>query len=550
MEHYLNYVESAIKQFWDSKALSNYGKEDYTFGQVAGYIERIHIVLELLGAKSGDKMVLCACNSAQWAMTFLSITTYDAVAVPLLNDFLPESVQMLTNHSDSRILFTEASIWRRLDVKELPTVLAAIDMSSGTLLYCCDGRWSDDSLRAAADVEFARRFPSGLTSANVSYPTGSLDELEVINYTSGTTSFPKGVMLSARNISFINEFAIHRIVARPGDTILSMLPLAHLYGLAFEFLYTFTQGVHITFLGKTPTPSTLIKAFAEVKPYLIITVPLVVEKIFKSKVIPTVEKPLMKTLLKVPVVNSILYGTIRRKLIGVFGGNLRCGLIVGGAAINEKVEQLMHRMRFPYTVGYGMTECAPLIGYEDYYAFAMHSCGKRVTDVDVRISKEESCDEVGEIQVKGDNVMMGYYKSPEATHAVFTDDGWFRTGDLGYIDEAGNIYIKGRSKNMILSSNGQNIYPEELEDKLNALPLVTESIVVSRAKRLVALVVPDMNAFQKLAEEGRTLESVMIDYLAQVNAMLPAYSKISKIEVRNEPFEKTPKKSIKRFLYS
>lgn len=550
MEHYLYYVESAIKRFWNHKALSNYGKENYTYGQTAEYIEHMHIALSLLGAERDDKMVLCARNSAQWAMTFLGITTYDAVAVPLLNDFLPENIQLLTAHSDSVILFTERAIWNHMDVKALPALVAAFDMLDGTLLWCRNGAWDDASLHAAVDKEYTLRFPAGLKPSHVSYPTGPLDELEVINYTSGTTSAPKGVMLTARNLSFINEFAIHRIVAHEGDTILSMLPMAHLYGLAFEFLYTFSQGVHITYLGKTPTPTTLVKAFADVKPFLVITVPLVVEKIFKSKVMPALEKPSMKVLLKVPVVNSIIYRKIRRALVDVFGGNLRCGLVVGGAAINEKVEQLMHRMHFPYTVGYGMTECSPLVGYEDFGPFVIRSCGKQVPGVEVRIDSSDPQREVGEIQVKGPNVMMGYYKNPDATHAAFTDDGWLRTGDLGIIDKDGNIFIKGRSKNMILSGNGQNIYPEEIEDKLNALPLVTESIVVSRAKRLVALVVPDMNAFQKLASEGRTIESVMLDYLSQINAKLPGYCKLNKIELHREPFEKTPKKSIKRFLYA
>lgn len=550
MEHYLNYVESAIKRCWSQKAFSNYGKEDFTFGQTADFIEHMHIALELSGACRDDKMLLCARNSAQWAMTFLSITTYDAVAVPLLHDFPPATIETLTAHSDSTVLFTEASLWGRLDVRKMPSLRVAFDLASGALLFSRDGQWDDLSLRAAVNSEYARRFPKGLQPSLVSYPTGSLDELEVINYTSGTTSAPKGVMLTARNLSFIHEFAIHRLKARAGETLLSMLPLAHLYGLAFEFLYTFTQGVHVTFLGKAPTPTTLIKAFADVKPYLTITVPLVIEKIFKSKIIPIVEKPTMKFLLKVPLLNDILYGTIRRRLIDVFGGNLRCGIIVGGAAINEKVERLMHRMHFPYTVGYGMTECSPLVGYEDFRHFAEHSCGKRVPGVEVRIDSADPAQEVGEILVKGDNVMLGYYKNPEATRTAFTDDGWLRTGDLGVIDKQGNIFIKGRSKNMILSGNGQNIYPEEIEDKLNALPLVAESIVVSRAKRLVALVVPDLAAFQRFAAEGRTLESVMVDYLAQVNACLPAYSKLNKIELHSEPFEKTPKKSIKRFMYS
>lgn len=549
MIHYLNYVEAAIKRFWNNKALSNYGKEDFTFAQTAEYIERMHIALQLTGAQSGDKMVLCARNSAQWAMTFLSITTYDAVAVPLLNEFHPDNIQALTAHSDSTVLFTEPAIWKQLDPDAMPMLRVVFDMQTGELLYCRDGQWNDAKLRISIHDQFTSRYPQGLTPSNISYPTGSLDELEIINYTSGTTSAPKGVMLTARNISFINEFAIGRIPAHEGDTILSMLPMAHLYGLAFEFLYTFTQGVHITYLGKAPTPSMLIKAFADVKPYMVITVPLVVEKIFKSKVFPTVEKPMMKFLLKVPGINNIIYKKIRRKLVDVFGGNLRSGLIVGGAAINEKVEALMHRMHFPYTVGYGMTECSPLVGYEDYDSFAVRSCGKRVTGVDVRIDSYDPESIVGEIQVSGPNVMQGYYKNPEATKATFTEDGWLRTGDLGLIDKDGNIFIKGRSKNMILSGSGQNIYPEELEDKLNALPLVTESIVVSRARRIVAIVVPDMEHFKPIQAIGHTIESVMADYLSVVNAGLPAYSRINKIELRYEPFEKTPKKSIKRFLY-
>ena len=563
MKHYLNYVETAIKTYWNRVALSNYGKEDYTFGQVAEYIERTHVALELAGAVAGDKVVLCARNAAQWAMTFFGIVTYDAVVVPLLNDFLPENVQMLTAHSDSTVIFTEPAIWNRMDVAALPKLRAAFDALTGAPLFVREeevdeapasrkgGEGTDGQHAFGQRVEavMASRFPDGLKPEHVSYPTGPLDELEIINYTSGTTSAPKGVMLTARNISFINEFAIHRLPAHEGDAILSMLPMAHLYGLAFEFLYTFTQGVHITYLGKTPTPSVLVKALADVKPYMVITVPLVLEKMFKSKVFPMLEKPLMRVLLKVPGVNGIIYRSVRRRLVDVFGGNLREGIIVGGAAINEKVERLMHRMRFPYTVGYGMTECSPLVGYEDCRHFVTRSCGKAVPGVSVRIDSADPLAEVGEIQVKGANVMAGYYKNEEATKAVFTADGWLRTGDLGLMDKAGNIFIKGRSKNMILSGSGQNIYPEELEDKLNALPLVTESIVISRARKIVALVVPDLEAFKPLAAAGRTLESVMTDYLAEVNASLPAYSKINKIEIHPEPFEKTPKKSIKRFLY-
>lgn len=549
MKHYLNYVETAIKTYWNRVALSNYGKDDYTFGQVAERIERIHIMLELAGAERDDKIVLCARNCAQWAMTFLGIVTYDAVAVPLLYDFLPESVQMLTNHSGSTVLFTEKSVWTKLDVKSMPQIKAVFDTLTNELLYLKGETTDAVTFHTQVETVMHDRFPQGLKPEWVSYPTGQLDELEIINYTSGTTSAPKGVMLSARNLSFITDFAINRLPAHEGDSILSMLPMAHLYGLAFEFLYTFTQGVHITFLGRTPTPSVLVKALSDVRPFLAITVPLVIEKIFKSKVFPTLEKPVMKVLLKIPLVNDVIYRSIRKKLIDVFGGNLRAGLIVGGAAINEKVEQLMHRMRFPYTVGYGMTECSPLVSYEEYSRFTPRSCGKPLPGISVRIDSADDERVAGEIQVKGDNVMMGYYKNEEASRAAFTADGWLRTGDLGLIDKMGNIVIKGRIKNMILSGNGQNVYPEELEDKLNALPLVSESLVVSRSKNIIALVVPDWESFKPLSDAGHKIEDVMADYLQQVNASLPSYCKINKIEVRTEPFEKTPKKSIKRFLY-
>ena len=549
MTHYLTYFESAVKTFWNNPALSNYGKEDFTFGQVAEQIERNHILLELAGAQRADKVVLCARNSAQWAMAFMSVTSYDAVVVPVLNDFPPESVQSLTAHSDATVIFTEPGIWEKMDAAAMPNLKAAFNMLSGKVLMLRDSEYTAETIKAKVEEEFKTRFPNGMKPENVSYPTGSLDELEIINYTSGTTSAPKGVMLSARNFSSNIEFGRNRIAAYEGETMLSMLPMAHLYGMAFEFVYPLSQGVHITFLGKTPTPSVLIKALSDVKPHLIVTVPLVVEKIFKAKVIPTLQKPVMKALLAIPGISNIILGKVKKKLITTFGGYLRSGLVMGGAALGETTEKYMHRMHFPYTVGYGMTECGPLIGYEHYSKFVPRSCGKPVDGMKVRIASANPETEVGEIQVHGDNVMMGYYKNPEATKATFTEDGWLRTGDLGLVDKDGNIFIKGRSKNMILSGNGQNVYPEELEDKLNALPLVSECLVVSRNNKIVALVVPDMDGFKPLAEQGRTIESVMTDYLAQVNASLPAYSHINKIELRNEPFEKTPKRSIKRFMY-
>lgn len=550
MTHYLNFAENAIKDHWDLPAFTNYGRNTFTFAQVAEQIEKLHIVFNLLDIQKGDKATLCAKNSGEWAISLLSITTYDGVAVPLLNDFLPETVQGLCHHSDSKIIFTEDTIWEKMDTTAMPNIKIAINTQDFSILYLNDAKWTKETLAQETVKEFEKRFPQGVKPEHVSYPTGSLDEVELINYTSGTTSAPKGVMLTARNISSNIEFAIKEIPCKTGYTIVSMLPLGHLYGFAFEFLYPFASGCHIYFLGKTPTPSVLIKALSEVKPYILITVPLVVEKIFKGKVMPTLNKPLMKILLAIPGLNNIIYNSVRKKLITTFGGFLEHGLVVGGAAINEKVEKLMRRMKFPYTVGYGMTECGPLIGYSDWKTFAERSCGRPVTGMKVRIDSDNPQTKVGEIQVKGENVMTGYYKNTEATKASFTADGWMKTGDLGIIDAKGNIYIKGRSKNMILGPNGQNIYPEEIEDKLNSLPLVAESLAVSRSNRIVAIIVPDMDAFQKLEGNTKTINEIMDDYLKEVNEQLPAYSKVKLYELREEPFEKTPKRSIKRFLYS
>ena len=551
IKHYLNHVENAFKNYWDSPAITNYGKNTFTFGQVAENIEKLHILLKEAGVKKDDRIVLCAKNSAEWAASFIAIATYDAVMVPLLNDFLPESVQNLTNHSDATAIFTEPEIWNKMDAEKMPNINIAINILDFTPIYTKAGDVDAEAFNAKCDEIFKKQFPEGVKPEHISYPTGNLDELELINYTSGTTSDPKGVMLSARSISSNVEFAMKHMPNQPGWHILSMLPLGHMYGMAFEFLYPLASGCHIYFLGKTPTPSVLIKALAEVKPYMLVTVPLVVEKIFKGKVMPTLNKPLMKVLTSIPGINKIIYNKVRTKLLATFGGNLERGsLIVGGAAINEKVEKLMKKMNFPYTVGYGMTECGPLICYRNWKTFAMRSCGQKVERVEVRIDSEDPRNVVGEIQIKGDNVMMGYYKNPEATKATFTADGWLKSGDLGVIDAEGNVFIKGRSKNMILSASGQNVFPEEIEDKFNSLPVVMESIVISRGNKIVALVVPDMDVYKRLEGNTKSVEEILDEYLKQVNAELPAYSKVNLVERHDEPFEKTPKRSIKRFLYS
>ena len=549
MKHYFTRLEESMKANWERPALGNYRGEIFTFGEVATNIAKLHLLYETIGLKKGDKVALCAKNSARWGITFFAANTYEAVLVPILADFHPESVNSLVDHSESKVLLTDTDIWNKLDIAQMPTIKAVISSSDFSLLYSADEKIHE--VNDKLDQLFAEKYPNGFSASDVAYPTDNDKELAIINYTSGTTSDPKGVMLSARSISSNVEFAMKLMPNQPGWHILSMLPLGHMYGMAFEFLYPFASGCHIFFLGKTPTPSVLIKALSEVKPYMLVTVPLVVEKIFKGKVMPTLNKPVMKVLTAIPGINKIIYNKVRTKLLTTFGGNLERGsLIVGGAAINEKVEKLMKKMNFPYTVGYGMTECGPLICYRNWKTFAMRSCGQKVERVEVRIDSENPQSVVGEIQIKGDNVMDGYYKNPEATKATFTEDGWLKSGDLGIIDAQGNVFIKGRSKNMILSASGQNVYPEEIEDKFNSLPLVTESIVISRGKKIVALVVPDMDAFKRLEGNTKSIDEIMNEYLKQVNSELPAYSKVGLVERHDEPFEKTPKRSIKRFLYS
>lgn len=547
MIHFLERFEEAVKKNWSQYGLSNFKGESFTFGEIATEIEKLHIIFRENGIKKGDKIALCSKNNARWCIAFFAVTSYGGVAVPILNDFMPESVQSLTDHSESVLLFTEKSIFSQMDPEKMPLVNGIINVEDTTVLFSRDGKLTKSIENL--DSLFEKDHPNGLKIDDVKYNYGSLDDLTMISYTSGTTSSPKGVMLSARSISSNREFAVDSIPVEPGETIVSMLPLAHMYGLAFELIYPISSGCHVFLLGKPPTPALLLQALAEVKPYIVITVPLVLEKIIKGKVIPTIEKPLFKVLLAIPGIKNILYSTINKKLMAAFGGNVR-KLVAGGAAIAENVEIVMKKLKLPYTVGYGMTECGPLIGYRDPSTFKARSCGETVHRMEVRIDSKDPQNIVGEIQARGDNVMLGYYKNPDATSATFTDDGWLKTGDLGVVDNDGNIFIKGRSKSMILSANGQNIYPEEIEDKLNNLPLVAESIVVDREKKLVALVVPDYEKAAAESIEGDSLVKLMEENRNKLNDMLPIYSRITKFELREEAFEKTPKRSIKRFMYS
>ena len=529
---------------WESPALGNYRGEVFTFGELATQIAKFHLFFEAIGLEKGDKVALCAKNSARWGVTFFAANTYEAVVVPILADFHPDSVNSLVDHSESKILLTDTDIWNKLDIEQMPQVKAVISSSDFSLLYAADEKIQEanENLQAL----FEKKYPNGFSADHVAYPTDNAKNLAVINYTSGTTSAPKGVMLRYECISANVTFGQNRLPSYPGDKIVSMLPMAHMYGMMFELIYPLCGSASVYYLGKTPTPALLLGAMAEVKPYLVITVPLVMEKIFKSKVAPVINKPVMKVLRAIPGLNNVIFKKIRTSLLNAFGGNVR-EIVMGGAALNPDVEKWFQKFKLPFTVGYGMTEAAPLMAYEDWWEFAPKSCGKAIDTIEVRIDSSDPYKQVGEIQARGMNIMSGYYKNEEATNAAFTADGWMRTGDLGLLDKKGNIFIKGRSKNMILSANGQNIYPEEIEAVVNNQPYVFESVVVNRGARLVALVYMDVD---KMKSEAVDLEEYKSTMMAEVNRSMPAYSKINLVEVMDQPFEKTPKMSIKRFLYS
>ena len=541
--NYLSRLEQAIKNNWERPALMNYRGEGFTFGEVAIQIAKFHTLFQAIGLKRGDKVALCAKNSARWGITFFAANTYEAVLVPILADFHPDSINSLVDHSESVVLLTDTDIWNKLDITKMPTLKAVLSSSDFSFLYAAD----EQTKKAGEDADalFTAKYPDGFSAADVTYPTGNDTDLAIINYTSGTTSAPKGVMLRYECLSENVAFGQKRLPCYPGDQIVSMLPMAHMYGMMFELIYPLCGGATIYYLGKTPTPALLLGAMAQVKPYLIITVPLVMEKIFKSKVAPIVNKPVMKVLCAIPGIRGILFKKIRTTLLNAFGGKVR-EIVMGGAALNPDVEKWFKRFKLPFTVGYGMTEAAPLLAYEDWWEFAPKSCGKAVDSVEVRIDSEDPYNKVGEIQAKGNSLMSGYYKNEEATAAAFTEDGWMRTGDLGLLDKKGNIFIKGRSKNMILSANGQNIYPEEIEAVVNNQPYVVESVVVARGTKIVALVYMDSD---KMKAENVNPDEYKTTMMAEINTAMPAYSKVNLIEVMEQPFEKTPKMSIKRFMY-
>lgn len=547
-KHYLEFLQGTMKNRWNELALADLDSDNkYTYAKLAEQIERLHTTFEALGIQPGDKIALCGRNCANWGVTFLAIETYKAIAVSILPDFTGEGVQNLVNHSEASLLYVGPNVKKKVKFEAMPALKGMVFMDDYSLVESKD----EETAKAYAQAEemFKQKFPNGVQKEDVNYPADNLEDLALINYTSGTTSAPKGVMLSNLNLSGNVEFACNRIPHRPGDRVLSMLPIAHMFGLMFEFLYQVCDGAETYFLTKAPTPSTLMKAFAQVHPFMILTVPLVIEKIVKKSVLPTINKPIMKVLWHTPIIKNIIRKKVNEKLMAAFGGQLR-HLIIGGAALNQEVEQCLKDIDFVYCVGYGMTECGPLIAYEDWYRFKFHSCGKDLPQCHVRVDSDDPQHKEGELQVNGVNVMMGYYKNEEATKAVFTADGWMRTGDLGIIDAEGNIFIKGRSKNMILGPSGQNIYPEEIEDKLNNMPCVVESVVVDRGGKLVALVFPDNTPEgKKLLHGANNFNEIMEENRKELNKQLPQYSQITAIELVANEFEKTPKRSIKRFMY-
>lgn len=539
MEHYLKKLEDTVRNQWHQKALCDYNGDSFSYADIAANVEKFKVFLTNAGIKKGEKIAICARNSARWAMTFWEINVNECVAVPLLADFHPSSVSTFTHHSDSVLLFTDEEIWNKLNPDEMPLLKAAINVKNEQIL------WHRDQVVADAwinrEKEFVLNYPSGLSPEQINYPTDNWNDLAIINYTSGTTGNPKGVMLTYGAISDTDDFSNSHFPNQPGETIVSMLPMAHMYGLAIEFIHPNIDGVTVYFLGKTPSPTTLLKAMQDVKPYMVVTVPLVMEKIFDKSIKPVLEK--MKWLICIPFVNSLIYKTICKKIIDAFGGSVEC-FIMGGAALKPEVERCFRKMHLPFTVGYGMTEACPLLGWEWWTNFVPGSCGKPVHEI--RIDSEDPQKIAGEIQARGQNLTIGYYKNPEANASAFTDDGWFRTGDLGLMDKEGNIFIRGRIKSMILNSNGQNIYPEEVEAVLSSCPYVSESVVVDRNGKVVALVYPEIP--EDLDKE--TISEIPELIRITANKSLPAYSHITKVELVEQPFEKTPKMSIKRFLYS
>lgn len=546
MLHINQIIENSVRKYWEELALTDFNGISLQYRDIARKVAKLHLLFEQAGIVEGDKIALCGKNSTQWSVAFIAALTYGAVPVPILHEFKPDSVHHILNHSDSRILFTDVHIYEHLDVDKTPQIDGVFDISDYSLLF--SKQESINYARAHLNELFGKRYPERFTREDVIYKKPDMEQLAIINYTSGSTGLSKGVMIPYRAISSNIDFALTKLsFLGPGDKTICMLPLAHMLGLSIELLHPLSKGCHVFFLTRIPSPKIIMDAFASTRPRLIVTVPLILEKIIKTKVFPLLEKPYMKLLLTVPFVNDRLLGKIKERLTETFGGQL-FEIIIGGAALNADVERFLRRIGFPYTVGYGMTECAPLISYAGHEINRPGACGLPVSNIEIKVDSPDPENIAGELLVHGSNVMLGYYKNPQET-ADALRDGWLHTGDICNVDSDGFIYIRGRNKNLILGPSGQNIYPEEIEQQLNNMPYVNESLIVDRQQHLVALIHPDYETAAQQGIEADKLPDIMKENIVLLNKDLPAYSQIADFEIMEQEFEKTPKRSIRRFLY-
>lgn len=539
-------LEKSFRENWDRPALSNYKGQDLAYRDVARRIAKLHIAFEQCGLEKGDKVAICSRNQANWGVSFLATLTYGAVPVPILHEFKPGNIHYLVNHSEAKVLFVDDVIWENLSEAEMPGLYVVVQINNFNFLYSKTEEMSQ--VRQHLNESFGHRYPNNFGPEDLDYYEDKSDELAVINYTSGTSGFSKGVMVPYRALWSNIEFA--HVQAMPqldnNTEVVSMLPSAHMYGMMFEFLFEMTIGAHVHFLTRVPSPKIIMQAFADIKPHIIIAVPLIIEKVYKSKLKPILDRN--KMIMNLPIIDKVIQKKILQELVNAFGGRFY-EVIIGGAAFNPEVERFFHKIGFPFTVGYGMTECAPIIGYADWKDAKLYSCGKQVLNMEIRIDSPDPQNIPGEVLVKGANVFLGYYKNEEATKNVLGEDGWFHTGDMGVMDSDGYLFLKGRSKCMILGPSGQNIYPEEIEGVVNNVTYVVDSLVIEDHGALVSLIYPDYHQAELDGLSKSQLEAKLVETLPEINKQIPNYAKISKMEFMPEDFERTPKRSIKRYLY-
>ena len=545
-QSFIAYIENSIKENWDLDALTDYKGATLQYKDVARKIEKLHIIFEASGIKKGDKIAVCGRNSSHWGVTFLATLTYGAVIVPILHEFKADNVHNIVNHSEAKLLFVGDQVWENLNESAMPLLEGIFMMTDFTLLVSRNERvtYARDHLNEI----FGKKFPKNFRKEHIDYHKDQPEELAVINYTSGTTSYSKGVMLPYRSLWSNTRFAFEVLPLKAGDKLVCMLPMAHMYGLAFEFLYEFSVGCHIYYLTRMPSPKIIFQAFSEVKPHLVVAVPLIIEKIIKKNILPLIDNKIGKLLLRMPIVNDKIKADMRKKAMDVFGGNFD-EIIIGGAPFNADVERFLKQIGFPYTIAYGMTECGPIICSSRWETLKLASCGKATTRMEVKIDSPDPQHVAGEIICRGSNLMLGYYKNAEATSQIIDVNGWLHTGDLATMDADGYVTVRGRSKNMLLTSSGQNIYPEEIESKLNNMPYVSESLIVLQHDKLVALIYPDFDDAFAHGLQQTDIEKAMEANRNELNLLLPAYCQITKVKIHFEEFEKTAKKSIKRFMY-